>query len=136
MSGGAKADSVSRPSLCLEQEENELVFSLIGRRCTVRYSNACEICFGAIDLHHNRHKLDVFSHVYATRNSCFEMVCFQSLATSVAQLYIASPESRNKWSKKTTGVVCFVKDNAKRSYFIRIYSIVVSNFAHPIPHTC
>lgn len=46
--------------------------------------------------------------------------------TSVAQLYIAPPESRNRWRKKVTGVICFVKDNGKKSYFLRMYSLVVS----------
>lgn len=51
---------------------------------------------------------------------------WQTLVTSVAQLYIAPPESRNRWKKKATGVICFVKDNGKRSYFLRMYSLVVS----------
>lgn len=47
-----------------------------------------------------------------------------TLATSVAQLYVAPPDSRNRWKKKLTGVICFVKDNGKRSYFLRMYNLV------------
>ncbi|EDO26964.1 predicted protein [Nematostella vectensis] len=47
-----------------------------------------------------------------------------TLATAVAQLLIALPESRTKWTKKATGAVCFVKDCSKKSYFIRVYDII------------
>ncbi|RMX57525.1 hypothetical protein pdam_00005789 [Pocillopora damicornis] len=50
-----------------------------------------------------------------------------TLATSVAQLYIAPPENRRAWKKKVTGVICFVKDNVKRSYFLRMYSLVTKS---------
>lgn len=50
-----------------------------------------------------------------------------TLATSVAQLYIAPPESRNRWKKKLTGVICFEKDNGKRSYFLRMYSLATKS---------
>lgn len=50
-----------------------------------------------------------------------------TLATSVAQLYIAPPENRRAWKKKVTGVICFVKDNGKRSYFLRMYSLVTKS---------
>lgn len=46
-----------------------------------------------------------------------------TLATSVVQLYLALPHSSNRWSKQQTGVLCFVKDNPKRSYFIRLYDL-------------
>ncbi|KXJ29811.1 neural Wiskott-Aldrich syndrome protein [Exaiptasia diaphana] len=49
----------------------------------------------------------------------------QTLATAVVQLMAAFPESRDRWTKKTTGVACFVKDNPKRSYFIRVYDVMV-----------
>lgn len=50
----------------------------------------------------------------------------KTLGTAVVQLMVALPESRGRWTKKTTGVACFVKDNPKRSYFIRVYDIMVS----------
>ncbi|XP_041130081.1 WASP actin nucleation promoting factor b [Polyodon spathula] len=46
-----------------------------------------------------------------------------SLASTVVQLCMALPNSRDRWSPQHCGVVCFVKDNPKRSYFIRLYDI-------------
>lgn len=40
-------------------------------------------------------------------------------ATAVAQLYTAHPDV-HKWTKLKTGVVCFVKDNLRKSYYIRL----------------
>ncbi|KAG8548963.1 hypothetical protein GDO81_023386 [Engystomops pustulosus] len=44
-----------------------------------------------------------------------------TLATTVAQLLL-SPNN-DHWIKQGCGVVCIVKDNPKRSYFIRFYDI-------------
>lgn len=44
-----------------------------------------------------------------------------SLATAVVQLYLAEASNRQRWNKRCCGVVCFVKDNPKRSYFIRLF---------------
>ena len=49
------------------------------------------------------------------------MIVLQTLATGVVQLYLADPRSQQRWSKRCCGVVCFVKDNPKRSYYIRVY---------------
>lgn len=46
-----------------------------------------------------------------------------TLATAVVQLYMALPYSPAHWSLQYTGVVCFVKDNPRRSYFMRLYDI-------------
>eukprot|EP00058_Branchiostoma_floridae_P001142 XP_002586630.1 hypothetical protein BRAFLDRAFT_131307 [Branchiostoma floridae] len=46
-----------------------------------------------------------------------------TLATGVVQVYLALPESRGAWTKRCVGVACFVKDNPKRSYFIRVYDV-------------
>ncbi|XP_078064699.1 actin nucleation-promoting factor WAS-like, partial [Mustelus asterias] len=46
-----------------------------------------------------------------------------SLATTVVQVYLALPNSSHYWTKCHSGVACFVKDNPKRSYFIRVYSL-------------
>ena len=51
----------------------------------------------------------------------------QTVATGVVQLYIAEPPTRTQWSKKTTGVACFIKDNQKRTYYIRVYDTKVDN---------
>ena len=48
----------------------------------------------------------------------------QSKATAVAQLFQAHPD-RSSWTKFRTGVVCFVKDNIKKSYYIRLVDIGV-----------
>ncbi|XP_063745571.1 actin nucleation-promoting factor WAS-like isoform X3 [Eleginops maclovinus] len=46
-----------------------------------------------------------------------------SMATAVAQLFMALPNSPSVWSLQHTGVVCFVKDNLQRSYFIRLFDL-------------
>uniref|UniRef100_W5NAX1 WASP actin nucleation promoting factor b n=1 Tax=Lepisosteus oculatus TaxID=7918 RepID=W5NAX1_LEPOC len=46
-----------------------------------------------------------------------------TMATTVAQLHMALPHSSSYWSLQHCGVLCFVKDNPKRSYFIRLYDI-------------
>ena len=47
-----------------------------------------------------------------------------SLSTTVAQVYRSEGPSHNyRWNKRTCGVVCFVKDNLRRSYFIRVYDM-------------
>ncbi|RXN29412.1 sodium-coupled neutral amino acid transporter 3-like protein [Labeo rohita] len=46
-----------------------------------------------------------------------------SIATAVVQLYMALPHSPTQWSLQHTGVVCFVKDNPKRSYYIRLFDM-------------
>ncbi|XP_063829669.1 actin nucleation-promoting factor WASL-like [Ostrinia nubilalis] len=47
----------------------------------------------------------------------------QSLATAVVQLFTTEGPAHSEWKKKDTGVLCLVKDNAKRSYFFRIYCL-------------
>ncbi|XP_066436032.1 actin nucleation-promoting factor WAS isoform X1 [Eleutherodactylus coqui] len=44
-----------------------------------------------------------------------------ALATTVVQLFLAPGGDR--WMKQSCGVVCLVKDNPKRSYFIRLYDV-------------
>ena len=43
----------------------------------------------------------------------------------MAQVYHAHPDPK-KWIKFKTGVVCFVKDNLRKSYYIRLLEINVS----------
>lgn len=45
-----------------------------------------------------------------------------TLSTTVVQLYECAPNDRN-WQKKCVGVVCFVKDNPRKSYYIRIVNL-------------
>ncbi|XP_054168787.1 actin nucleation-promoting factor WASL-like [Oppia nitens] len=68
----------NRSSMLLSKDENELIFSLLGKKC-------------------------------------------QTLSTSVVQLLLSEAPYHTKWQIRCTGVVCFVKDNPKRSYFIRVY---------------
>ncbi|CAK9290740.1 unnamed protein product [Gordionus sp. m RMFG-2023] len=44
-------------------------------------------------------------------------------ATAVVQVFLAEPPLYNGWIKKCCGIACFVKDNSRRSYFIRIYDL-------------
>ncbi|KAI1892181.1 hypothetical protein AGOR_G00130680 [Albula goreensis] len=46
-----------------------------------------------------------------------------AMASAVVQLYMALPHSPTVWSLQHAGVVCFVKDNPRRSYFIRLFDI-------------
>ncbi|XP_062397772.1 actin nucleation-promoting factor WAS-like [Sardina pilchardus] len=46
-----------------------------------------------------------------------------SLSTTVAQLLMALPNSPGNWSLQYTGVLCFIKDNPQRSYFLRLFDI-------------
>ena len=39
---------------------------------------------------------------------------------------IADLPKRDSWTIKYCGVLCFIKDSAKRSYYIRAYDITVS----------
>lgn len=43
-------------------------------------------------------------------------------ASAVVQVYESHPNP-NSWNKKCCGVGCFIKDNEKRSFFIRVYDI-------------
>ena len=46
----------------------------------------------------------------------------QSLATAVVQIYQSEPQSNhNRWNKRSCGVVCFVKDNARRLIFLYLF---------------
>jgi len=48
----------------------------------------------------------------------------QALATTVVQVYLSlGPGHSYRWNKRVCGVVCFVKDNLRRSYFIRVYDL-------------
>jgi WH1 domain len=48
----------------------------------------------------------------------------QSQCTTVAQLYQTESPTHNRWIKKNTGALCFVKDNAKRSYYARMFCLM------------
>ena len=43
----------------------------------------------------------------------------------MVQMFHAEPD-RHQWSKFKTGVVCFVKDNVKKTYYVRLVDLAVS----------
>ena len=47
----------------------------------------------------------------------------KSLYVSVQVYKSEGPGHSYRWNKRTCGVVCFVKDNLKRSYYIRVYDM-------------
>ncbi|CAG9769199.1 unnamed protein product [Ceutorhynchus assimilis] len=47
----------------------------------------------------------------------------QTISTTVVQLFITSPPSHSQWIKRETGVLCFVRDNIKKNYFFRMFSL-------------
>jgi hypothetical protein len=48
-------------------------------------------------------------------------ILFQSLATTVVQIFITTPPDHAEWSKLDAGVLCLVKDHLRRSYYFRLY---------------
>lgn len=58
-------------------------------------------------------------------NTLFQLIGNRccSLASAVVQVYLADPPSGQKWNKRCCGVATFIKDNVKRSYYIRIYDL-------------
>uniref|UniRef100_A0A8C5RRE9 WASP actin nucleation promoting factor n=1 Tax=Laticauda laticaudata TaxID=8630 RepID=A0A8C5RRE9_LATLA len=46
-----------------------------------------------------------------------------TMVTTVVQLFLALPQSSRNWFKQSSGVLCFVKDVPKRSYFIRLFDL-------------
>lgn len=49
-------------------------------------------------------------------------------------MFHADPD-RTQWSKFKTGVVCFVKDNVKKSYYVRLVDLSVSGLVLIITDT-
>ncbi|XP_037943736.1 neural Wiskott-Aldrich syndrome protein [Teleopsis dalmanni] len=48
----------------------------------------------------------------------------KSLNTAVVQIFKTEGSAHSHWKKKHTGIVCFIKDNAIRSYFLRAYCLM------------
>lgn len=46
----------------------------------------------------------------------------QSQCTTIAQLF---ETKNNRWIKSHSGVLCLIKDNIKRSYFCRMYCLII-----------
>lgn len=47
------------------------------------------------------------------------------MSTAIVELLLTE-HPHIKWTHRCYGVVCFVKDNPKRSYFIRVYDLIQS----------
>ncbi|XP_034947337.1 neural Wiskott-Aldrich syndrome protein-like [Chelonus insularis] len=47
----------------------------------------------------------------------------QCLAAGVIQLYLTEAPTHREWIKKNTGVITLIRDNPKRSYFLRLYCL-------------
>lgn len=65
------------------------------------------------------------SHLNEKENDAiFELIgnnC-QSQCTTIAQIFEAN---NSRWVKKCSGVLCFIKDMSKRSYFMRMYCLLL-----------
>ena len=56
-------------------------------------------------------------------NYCFSL-CTWIFILFITQVYHSEgPGHSYRWNKRSCGVVSFVKDNLKRSYFIRVYDM-------------
>lgn len=44
-------------------------------------------------------------------------------STGVAQIFATEPPAHSKWVKLYTGVLCFVKDHGRKSYFMQMYCL-------------
>uniref|UniRef100_A0A336KBC5 CSON010686 protein n=1 Tax=Culicoides sonorensis TaxID=179676 RepID=A0A336KBC5_CULSO len=47
----------------------------------------------------------------------------QTQSTAVAQIFTTDPPHHSAWVKRHTGVLCFIKDSARRSYYIQMYCL-------------
>ena len=91
----------NKPSSLLSHEENDQLFKLIGSRCKVK----------------------AFKFHYYELVHQFFFLLLQSMASAVVQVCFADPPNRGQWNKRHCGVLCFIKDNNKRSYFFRVYCL-------------
>lgn len=49
-----------------------------------------------------------------------------TLATAIIQLYLSQKPDHSRWTKYQTGIICFVKDFSRKSYFFRLFSLNAS----------
>ncbi|KAL6440861.1 hypothetical protein ACFW04_003350 [Cataglyphis niger] len=47
----------------------------------------------------------------------------QCLAAGVIQLYLTEPPLHRDWIKKSTGIITLIRDNPRRSFFLRLYCL-------------
>lgn len=62
---------------------------------------------------------------YKENELCFQQIGVKckSLSTSIVQVFQTSPPKHDKWRKVESGVLCFVKDNQKKSYFFKLVKL-------------
>lgn len=47
----------------------------------------------------------------------------QCLAAGIIQLYLTEPPLHRDWIKKSTGIITLIRDNPRRSFFLRLYCL-------------
>ncbi|XP_046824516.1 neural Wiskott-Aldrich syndrome protein-like [Vespa crabro] len=47
----------------------------------------------------------------------------QCLAAGIIQLYLTEPPFHKEWVKKNTGIITLIRDNPRRSFFLRLYCL-------------
>ena len=102
--GDQHKQATNEPSFLLSDEENEMVFAALGAQRIV-------------------------SHCSLPLSEPILLLDLQTKATAVAQVYHAHPDP-SRWTKYKTGVVCLVKDNLRKSYYIRLLEMNVSTILH------
>lgn len=73
-------------------------------------------------------------HLTAEENETLSLaVCdrkWEVLALGIAEVYRSGPPHRHdRWCRSCCGVVCFIKDNAARAFFIRVFDFDRNEFA-------
>lgn len=71
-------------------------------------------------LHQSR--IPIRRYLPALQKRSFSLL--QTLSTTVVELYTTASRDSDKWYYKDMGVLCLVKDNAKRSYFFRLFCLL------------
>ena len=64
-----------------------------------------------------RTKYEVFEFFYHIR-------IFQTLATTVVQMYSTDGPDGVHWVKRDVGILCLVRDTNRRSYFFRLFCLL------------
>lgn len=102
---GTAEKKTNKPSALLSPEENEQVFALLGRRCQV------SVCVFL----HSKTVLIIEFNIESS---------MQTMCTAVAKLFTTEGPVHSDWHQRQTGALCFVRDSAKRSYFMRLYCLI------------
>lgn len=107
----------NKPSKLLNAEENEQVFALLGNKRQVGTFHSFHLNFPLYIAYAHTYNILILT---LTPDSTFRS---QSQCTAVVQVFTTEPPAHSHWVKLHTGALCFVKDNVKRSYFMRLYCL-------------